>query len=77
MTIIEAALEVLGSERRPMTAEEVYDSICKRNLYSFGAKDPLSIVRAELRRHSVGFTGKTKSASPRVQEDSAKRYSLV
>jgi restriction system protein len=77
MTIIEAALEVLKSAKRPMTAEDVYNGICEKSLYSFGAKDPLSIVRAELRRHSADFAGKTKSASPRVLEDSAKRYSLI
>lgn len=74
MTIIEAALEVLRSEKRPMTAEEVYDSIRKRSLYSFGARDPLSIVRAELRRHSVDFTGKTKAPQSKVREGAQKRY---
>jgi restriction system protein len=74
MTIIQAALEVLNSENRPMSSEEIYDLICKRSLYSFGAKDPLSIVRAELRRHSIGFTGKTKASSAKVKEDTSKRY---
>jgi restriction system protein len=74
MTIIEAAMQVLKAENRPLNAEEVYDLICKRNLYSFGAKDPLSIVRAELRRYSIGFTGKTKAPSAKVKEDSSKRY---
>ncbi len=74
MTIIEAAMQVLKTENRPLSADEVYDLICKRSLYSFGAKDPLSIVRAELRRHSIGFTGKTKASSAKVKEDASKRY---
>ena len=74
MTIIEAALKVLKTENRPLNAEEIYNLICKGNLYSFGAKDPLSIVRAELRRHSVDFTGKTKAPQSKVKEDAQKRY---
>lgn len=74
MTIIEAALKALKKNSEPLTAEEVYNFICKENLYSFGAKDPLSIVRSELRRYSVGFTGKTKAPHPKVCEDSQKRY---
>ena len=77
MTIIEAAMEVLKAENKPLTAEEIYDLICKRNLYAFGAKDPLSIVRAELRRHSISFTGKTKASSAKVKEDSSKRYTAL
>jgi restriction system protein len=74
VTIIETALKVLKTENRPLTAEEIYGLIRTRNLYSFGAKDPLSIVRAELRRHSVGFTGKTKATNSKVKEDLQKRY---
>ncbi len=74
MTIIEAAVRVLKNAGRPLSAQEVYTEICKENLYSFGAKDPLSIVRSELRRHSVGFAGKTKAPDPKVREDSQKGY---
>ncbi len=74
MTIIKAAIEALKLEERPMTAEELYDAICRRKLYSFGAKDPLSILRSELRRHTVSFTGKTKSPISLLKEE-GKRYS--
>jgi len=77
VTIIEAVLEVLKTENKPLSAEEVYNLICKRNLYSFGAKDPLSVVRAEIRRHSVGFTGKTKASSARVKEGPSKHYTAL
>jgi hypothetical protein len=58
MTLIEAALKVLKTENMTLTAEEIYDLICKASLYTFSAKDSLSILRSEIGRHSVGFTGK-------------------
>jgi hypothetical protein len=73
LTLIEAALKVLKTENMTLTAEEIYDLICKASLYTFGAKDPLSILYSEIGRHSVGFTGK-KAASSTVKEDPNTRY---
>ncbi len=74
MTLIEAALKVLKTENMTLTTEEIYDLICKSSLYTFGAKDPISILHSELGRHSVGFAGKTKAASSTVKEDPNTRY---
>lgn len=38
-----------------MTDKEVYNAIIAKNLYSFGALDPVSAVRAKLRSHCAGL----------------------
>lgn len=60
-TIVDAALKVLKSAERTMSIEEIYQEIINRSLYVFHAQDPLSVVRVELRRHSVGIDFPTAS----------------
>lgn len=55
--IHEIAAEILAEHERPMTADEIYDVIAARGLYEFKAKSPRSILRSQLRRHSVNVTG--------------------
>lgn len=54
-TIVGAALEVLKSADRTMSIIEIYTEIVDKSLYAFHAQDPLSVLRVELRRHSVGI----------------------
>ena len=49
-TIIEAATEALKRAGRALCAKEIYDAIIADDLYSFGAKDPISVLRTELLR---------------------------
>jgi hypothetical protein len=51
MTILDACIDVLSAAGKPMTVDEIYDEIVRRNLHQFGAKEPVGIVRATLRRH--------------------------
>jgi restriction system protein len=62
MTVIEAALEVLRSANRPLTASEIFAEIQTRKLYAFAAKDPLNVLRAQLRRHCEGYDRKVAAA---------------
>lgn len=39
---------------RPMSASEIYESIKRQQLYNFKARDPLAIVRGQLRRYCAG-----------------------
>ena len=41
MTIIEAIKEVLKSEPNGLSSSEIYHKIIDRNLYQFGAKNPV------------------------------------
>lgn len=74
MTILEAALKVLKVANRPMTAQAIYDQICKEKLFEFGAKDPLAILKAQLRRNTQGFAGKSASAKPTLKQLADKTY---
>lgn len=74
MTIIEATLKVLKATNKPMTAQAIYEQICKEKLFEFGAKDPLAILKAQLRRNTQGFTGKSASAKPTLKQLADKTY---
>lgn len=49
-TIAQAAVEVLKTEKRLMTAKEIYEKILECDYYVFGATDPLSVVKITLNR---------------------------
>lgn len=55
MTIIEAIKAVLASEAEGLTSAEIYQQIINKNLYQFGAKNPVGVVNGEIRRHCVGL----------------------
>ena len=55
MTIIEAIKEVLKSEPNGLSSSEIYQKIIDRNLYQFGAKNPVGVVNGEIRRHCLGL----------------------
>ena len=61
MRIVDALIEVL-KETPGLTHREAYKAIVDKNLYSFGAKDPESVVNGNLRRHCEDLN--FPSASP-------------
>ena len=54
MTMVEAAREVLKQLNRPATAREIHTEIVKRQLFIFGAKDPVSVLGGAMRRKTDG-----------------------
>ncbi|WP_434339578.1 restriction endonuclease [Motilimonas cestriensis] len=50
-TIVEAAEEALKLLAAPSNPKQVYAKIMERSLYTFGAKDPLSVLRIQMERH--------------------------
>jgi len=52
MTIAEAAQSVLRESGRAMTTTEIYDEIIRRDLYTFGAKNPKSVTSQAIRERS-------------------------
>lgn len=77
MTIIEAAIAVLSKAKDPLSAQAIYEEICMQNLFTFGAKKPVTVLQAELRRHSSGYTGKNPPLAPKLQQHADKTYSLM
>ena len=77
-TIIEAIKEVLSSDSEFLSITEIYTKIIERSLYVFHAQDPLSVLRVELRRHSVGIDFPTASAKKYfVYDESTRRFRLL
>jgi restriction system protein len=74
MTIIEAALTVLKNANKPLSAQEIYALICADNLFEFSAKDPQAILKAQLRKNSIGFQGKSASDKPKLRQLEDKKY---
>ena len=62
ITIRQAIIDVLQNAGTPLSAQEVFDRIIAANAYDFQAKNPASIVRSQLRRHSVNLDMQKGSA---------------
>lgn len=56
MKMFEAAEKVLAESETPMHAKDIYAEIVKRDLYQFGAKNPVSVLSQSLSERSVGNT---------------------
>lgn len=54
MTIVEAVIEVL-KQRTPLTFKQIYQEIIDRELYTFGAANPIGVVANTIRRHCLDF----------------------
>lgn len=77
-TIVGAALEVLKSNQDTMSIQEIYNEIIKRSLYVFHAQDPISVLRVEIRRHSVGIDFPTASSRKYFRYDESNgRFSVL
>ena len=61
-TIIEAAKKVLSVTNSFMSVTEIYTQILEHSLYVFHAQDPISVLRGELRSHSIGIDFPTASS---------------
>lgn len=55
MTIKEAIVKVLEQEKKPLSANFIYDKIIERDYYSFKAVNPQHIVITTIRRQCVGL----------------------
>ena len=54
-TILESIETVLSEHPDGLTSNEIYQKIIDRDLYHFGAQNPLSIVNGIVRRHCAGL----------------------
>lgn len=52
MTIADAVKTVLREAGHAMSVNEIYDEIMKRNLYTFGAKNPKGVMSQAIRERS-------------------------
>jgi hypothetical protein len=59
-TICSAAIEALNSAGKALTIKELFEFISSKSLYQFKAKEPLSILKSTLRKHTSGVISKEK-----------------
>ena len=76
-TIIDAALTVLKKANKPMSADEIYNEICASSLFEFKAQDPKAILKAQLRKNCLGFTGKSAAEKPRLKQLADKKFQAL
>jgi len=76
-TIIDAALIVLKNTNKPLSGDEIYAEICKNSLFEFKAQDPKAILKAQLRKNCVGFTGKSAADKPRLKQLADKKFQAL
>lgn len=68
MKMADAAYEALKHLGRPATVREIYEEIERRKLFTFGAKDPVSVLSSTLRKHTRGsrtLRGEPRFLSPK------------
>lgn len=76
-TICTAAMEALRKNGKSMSVKDIYDFIVKNNLYEFKAKEPLSILKSTLRKHTLGIETKQKKGISYFTIDSAEKYQTL
>jgi HB1, ASXL, restriction endonuclease HTH domain len=73
LTIVTAAESVLKESGKPMTAAEIHAAVVKKNLFTFGAKDPVAMVRTALRKELRKEEG---GRSSRVRQVDRERFAV-
>ena len=53
-TVREAIEVVLSQRQQALSLQEIYEEICRQKLYEFKAKDPIGVVRSQLKRNCEG-----------------------
>ena len=75
-TIIDAIVQVLPRDELPRSSAEIHRLIVDKALFTFRAQDPVSMVRAALRKHLAAHGG-AGQPSARVRHVERDRYVIV
>ncbi len=76
LTVVQAAIEAIKGIGRPASANEIFDYITTHNLYVFNAKDPQSILKSALRRHSNDMASSNRQAALLLRQVENNKYQL-
>ena len=76
-TVVHAVLEVMRIAGRPLSSGEVLALIQLHDLYTFRAKEPISIVRTAMRRHSIECPDATAARTAYLTRTAHDTYSLL
>ena len=58
--IHQIAADIVKQNGSAMSAQQIYQAMVDGNLYEFKAKNPATVVRSQLRRHSKNNDSKNK-----------------
>ncbi len=72
-TIRAAAIKVLKEANTGLTAQQIYKKIIEKNLYSFGAKNPVHVLKRQIERACVGSKYAKKSAMLQFRSETNNR----
>lgn len=75
-TIMDAIVQVLPQDGLPRSSAEIHRLIVDKSLFTFRAQDPVSMVRAALRKH-LATHGGSGQPSARVRCPERDRYLIV
>jgi hypothetical protein len=76
-TICSAAIESLNKASRPLSINELFESINSNNLYQFKAKNPISILKSTMRKHTEGVVTKESKGISHFRLNSDGKYQLL
>jgi restriction system protein len=76
-TIKDAAVAVLQRNSSSLPVDEIYKQILAGKLYEFHAKEPISVLRAAIRKHSQGLNLKKSGAKKLFVQDGKDKYKLL
>ena len=76
-SIHQVAAEIIRKNGCPMSAQEVYEAMVQGNHYEFKAKNPATVVRSQLRRHSKNVVTKNKVGDGVFNLNSDGKFELV
>jgi restriction system protein len=77
LTMIQAAQKAIIDLGKPSTAIEIYEHILKEQIYQFNAKDPQSILKSTLRRHSREHSVTQKKSTQLLKIVGSNKYDLI
>ncbi len=75
-TILDAVVQVLEGDRKPRSPKEIHAEILSKGLYTFGAQDPVGMIRSTIRKHLRTHGGADQSP-PRVKLADGDRYTAT
>ena len=76
MKMIDAVILALNDSNSDLSVHEIYAKIIEQKYFEFKSKNPISILSAEIRRHSLSMKRTSSVTSPRIEELDGKLFRL-
>lgn len=77
MTIDDAIQKVMKLESKPLSAKEIFSKITELQLYHFKAKNPVSVVSTQIRRHCEDVAIKESGRVKYYRKVGGNKFALI